>query len=422
MKQNNNNKKKKQAKRNNQRRNNNRIRRSMPAAQTTGFARRFNVTKLSATSATVSGADLVYAIPNEILTTSTVMSVIPCNPAYWTGTRIAALAQGYQNYRPLKFNVHYVPQCAVTQQGNVLAGTIWHDAPPITNLQQTLRTSNGGMMTQCYKPAVSVIRPKTNLQLNLYRMGGDIDDQSMPFFFIAISVACKDNNNNLINPGYFYVDYTFVFKNPMGQGITYNNSGLTTFNLAIDKLQKQNATAILCSELVAENFTLNIGARINIEYNSDQDAYDFNYNGTPVPAPAGDIWILSNGYSMSLTRSQMEAQTKFKILYNTEVDATATSIPIQPNAAVSFPYTDITGSNIYTVVNNSDSIKVMTTPQIDIYYKIDDIYQNFGKIVQIANSIPIYEASMARYLLKDAYLMRKQQPPRLLPFSVKDQE
>lgn len=66
----------------------------------------------------VVGRDLVTPIPNNVVGRDyleQLFTVIPANPAYWTGTRISQLAPGYMQYRPLNFKWEYVPQVAVTQ-------------------------------------------------------------------------------------------------------------------------------------------------------------------------------------------------------------------------------------------------------------------------------------------------------------------
>jgi len=234
-----------------------RRRRNLAAAYTKSFKREFSILRQTGTSMRVKGRDLIYKIPNNLESNNKtdVITVIPCNPAYWTGTRMAAISAGYQNYRPIVFKITYVPQCAVTQQGNVIGGTIWNMSPNDSNLQQTLRTSNGGMLTQCYKPFTTNIELGTNLQFNLFRMGGKFDQESNPFIYIAMSIGTKDANNNNIIPGYFYVHYEYELKNPIGDTIKYFNSGLIQNN---DKPTIYvNQTLINCSDK-----NINIGATI----------------------------------------------------------------------------------------------------------------------------------------------------------------
>lgn len=240
-----------------------RKRRNLAAAYMKSFKREFSILRQTGTSMRVKGRDLIYKIPNSLESNNNtdVITVIPCNPAYWTGTRMAAISAGYQNYRPIIFKVTYVPQCAVTQQGNVIGGTIWNMSPNDSNLQQTLRTSNGGMLTQCYKPFTTNIELGTNLQFNLFRMGGKFDQEANPFIYIAMSIGTKDSNNNNIIPGYFYVHYEYELKNPIGDTIKYFNSGL------IQNIQKPNIyvnqTLINCNDK-----HVNIGATIQ-----DDDRY-----------------------------------------------------------------------------------------------------------------------------------------------------
>lgn len=391
---------------NNQKRNRYRAKRrqrmALPAATTSNFVKRFMVDRLTATSARVSGSDLVYTIPNEITTNNNtnVITIIPSNPAYWTGTRIANIAMSYQNFRPVKFIVHYVPQVAVTQQGNVIGGTLWHDAPPSNNLQQTLRTSNGGIMTQCFRRSSSLIRLGSNLQYNLFRTGGDIDEQSMPFYYIGISVACKNSNNVQVVPGYFYVEYSFIFKNPIGNAINYYNSGLTLFNNVTSKISV-NTVAILCNDLVTEKATLNVGTVLDIEYDINEDVYNFVYNGTPVDQPAGLIWILSNGPNQTLSKAQMQAATKIPILYDNKiVQDEPPKVP--PHSAIIYKSVD-EDPFISIFVNKSQLLTDLTGSAVDkTYYVTNNVNQNFGILSNILNDFQEFLAKPTEYLIKKA--------------------
>lgn len=269
--------------------------RIMPAAQTPKFERQFTVLSQTANSMRVRGRDLIYQIPDELIATSQdtpVITVIPCNPAYWTGTRISALAAGYQNYRPLSFTMNYIPQCAVTQQGNVIAGTLWNQSPSFNNLQQTLRTSNGGMLTQCYAKASSVITLKSNLQFNLYRMAGEFDQESNPFIFIALAIGCVDLSGKKINPGYFYVTYEFVLKNPIGNTISYYNSQLVPLNVL--PVPFHNVSLINCKQFInPDNQEIPIGALLQDDYT--QNGRVITYNGAQVMLPEdAKFWVFAN--------------------------------------------------------------------------------------------------------------------------------
>jgi hypothetical protein len=258
------------------------LRRALPfkrgrvaAATSLQFKKKFKVFRQAGNSVRVSGRDLMYTIPDDNtspIQTTQVITVIPANPVYWLGTRISALAKGYQNYRPIKFKVTYVPIVSVNQQGNVIGGTVWDGGIQNDNIQQSLRTSNGGFLTQCYAPHTVTIRPKTNLQFNLYRVGGAFNQESNPFIFTALAIGCKVNNTRIV-PGYFYVTWCFELKNPIGANSTYFNTGLITYeNLP----RKINSTVINVNTTSEVPF----GAYIDVEYENDTKIA--KYNGTPI--------------------------------------------------------------------------------------------------------------------------------------------
>lgn len=288
------------------------IGKAMAAAQVPRIAREFKIIYQDGNTVRVSGRDLIYKIPDLISTTqSNIITCIPANPAYWTGTRISALAQGYQNYRPLSMKFHYVPQCAVTQQGNVLCGTLWNQAPTNDNLQQSLRTSNGGALSQCYSKFTSIVRMKTNLQYNLYRMAGQFDQESNPFIFIALAIACKNPNDQQIIPGYFYVEWSFILKNPIGNSIAYGNTGLIQYqNLITTPANKT------CVYLMQNDQQINCGTLIQLE--EDADNVVPMYNGSVVAPNSTDlVWEFYNTPVATTRLIQVQPITpKSKIRYD----------------------------------------------------------------------------------------------------------
>lgn len=267
-------------------------RQAIPMAVPAAYKKYFRLRNLGQTAIQVSGCDLIYKIPNslESLNNTQVITIIPANPAYWTGTRIAAIAQGYQNYRPVSLRIHYCPQCPVTQQGNVIGGTLWDDVPSAESMQQSLKTSNGGFLTQCYQPISTTIRLKTNLQMNLYRMAGKIDQQSNPFYFIALTIATLNSQNQLINPGIFYVEYAYILKNPIGVSTQYSNTGITTAQQI--NTYYTNAIAITCADIAINTATFPPGTRLDIEYVESTPTY--YYNNTPIARPTIPLWVLMN--------------------------------------------------------------------------------------------------------------------------------
>lgn len=203
--------------------------RALPASYASHVKPGFRIINRSATSTRVAGCDLVYPLPAEVASHSgsdeLLFSVIPANPAYWTGTRIAQIAPAYMNYRPLAVTFHYIPQVAVTQPGSVIYGTLWNGAAPSGDLQQTLNTSNGGGIINCYVPATTRIALGNNLQQNLFTLNGAIEPDTSPFVFVAVARGCiNEAGTQQIVPGYWMVDYIYDFKNPIGQTWVYDRS------------------------------------------------------------------------------------------------------------------------------------------------------------------------------------------------------
>lgn len=64
----------------------------MPASFTNAMRSRFSMSATGPDTVRVSGVDLVQGIPSSVISTDgnlQLFTVIPANPAYWGGTRIA---------------------------------------------------------------------------------------------------------------------------------------------------------------------------------------------------------------------------------------------------------------------------------------------------------------------------------------------
>jgi len=365
-------------------------RNTIPMATRTKFSKDFRILRQNGTSATVSGRDLIYTIPDTLtapIQTTQVITIIPANPAYWIGTRIGALAQGYQNYRPLYFEVTYVPQCAVTQQGNVLAGTIWNQAPNNQGLQQTLRTSNGGQLSQCYNKFTSIVRPKSNLQYNLYRMAGQFDQESNPFIYIALAIGCTNSNGQKIVPGYFYVTWKYELKNPIGEAIQYYNTGLILYqNIETNYNNKTIVFAGINDTIIATGTT--------IQLEDDGNTVTPLYNGSVlIPSESSPVWEFGNNNTTKQNTRLVPVDTKTTIYYTAKYTSQTTESGIG--------YTVEDGDNYVT--------HLYTTSQSITYpvgsYKITRRSQNFGSLVEqtalkLIFSIPKEKAEMVLQLTR----------------------
>lgn len=163
------------------------------------------------------GFDLVQPVPGFQYMTgaSGVFLVIPSNPAYWQGTRVAGVAAVYQQFRPLKFDVKYVPSVPVTVPGNVIYGTLWQQGVSDEALQQSLATSNGGGIVTCYQSAWSRVRCNNNtLPQKFYEVAGHPATQSAnPFHWIAYYSGGGEQS---APPGYVIVHWEFEFTVGVG--------------------------------------------------------------------------------------------------------------------------------------------------------------------------------------------------------------
>jgi hypothetical protein len=348
--------------------------RRIPAAYTKNFNKMFKVVRQDGNSMTVKGRDLVYAIPDGLkaeFQDTSVVTVIPCNPCYWVGTRVSAIANGYQNYRPLKFTVHYVPQCAVTQQGNVICGTLWNQTPASSNLQQTLRTSSGGVLTQCYKPATSVVSMRSNLQFNLFRCGGKFDQESNPFNFIAISVGCTDASDTKIIPGYFYVNWEYSFKNPIGYSTAFRNSGLKP--LSEMDLTMANTTLISCQ--ADKDVGTEVGMIIQVDKAKDSDELLFTYNNTNLNLSKNSSLLCWNFSNRPLTENEIEHipdsyEYPYTLTGNIGTGAQGSKFPPKTMTVMIYPDDP---NQVFVVVNALDQPIVYTNNPFSNY----KFYQRF---------------------------------------------
>lgn len=165
----------------------------------------------------VAGEDLIIPVPDTLGTDvgGKVFLSFPANPLYWSGTRLAGLARVYQQYRPLKLEVEYVPQVPVTIPGQVIMGTLWNVESRFTSLQQNLMTSDGARMVQCYERCVSRVNLKSSrLPQRFFNVFGDMSSQSCnPFMWLAYYTGTSDT---VSQPGYIYVRWKYRFTVAVG--------------------------------------------------------------------------------------------------------------------------------------------------------------------------------------------------------------
>lgn len=268
---------------------------ALPAAYTTHVQPRFSIESRTADTCIVSGTDLVYSIPATVLDDdNTLFSLFPANPAYWTGTKISQIAPAYMTYRPLAFRVSYIPQVAVTQQGTVFMGTLWNGAAPSDNIQQSLFTSNGGLLTQCYVPADRTVSLGRNLQQNLFTMNDSLNPDTCPFLYMAGVRGAS------VVPGYFYVSYRYEFRNPLGSAWLYATTpGLTVADLP--GIPRYANMSIVLMEAAA-----GFGPGTIMDYERDGT---ITYHNTAVSLASNVSIILFANQQSSLTAQSVDDRT-----------------------------------------------------------------------------------------------------------------
>lgn len=235
--------------------------RALPAAYASHVKPSFRIISKAQNSVRVAGCDLVQSLPpsiSKISGSDNLFTIISSNPAYWMGTRVAQIAPAYMNYRPIRMTLNYIPQVAVTQAGTVIMGTLWNGASPASDIQQTLLTSNGGRMINCYVPATTRIALGANLPQNLFTLNGSLEPDTQPFIFVAIARGCTNSEGTVV-PGYFFVEYEYEFKNPIGAAWLYQRSDIMKFSEFSNPML--NSSIIL----MEQNSTLGPGTIIDVE-------------------------------------------------------------------------------------------------------------------------------------------------------------
>lgn len=340
--------------------------RALPASYASHVKPGFRIINKGSVSTRVAGCDLVYSLPAAIASKTGsdefLFSVIPSNPAYWTGTRIAQMAPAYMNYRPISLSFHYIPQVAVTQPGSVIYGTLWNGAAPSGDLQQTLNTSNGGGIINCYVPASTRIALGNNLQQNLFTLNGDINPDTSPFVFVAVARGCTNTEGtSQVVPGYWMVDYVYDFKNPIGQTWIYDRTLATQFPITSWSLP--NRSLVLLEQIT--------GFGPGTVFDCEQDLegnITYYYRGTPVEVPEG-TWVqaFQNGQSSSpqllLARiSELETKKYLPIPITQIADGSGNPIRFTHHLDGS-----VVGPGAYYLIPTSTGKRLTSSPtQIDL--------------------------------------------------------
>lgn len=301
--------------------------RALPASYASHVKAAFRMSR-TGDGVRVSGCDLVTPLPSVIETVDGtneyLFAVITANPLYWTGTRIAQIGAAYMNYRPLSMVFRYIPQVAVTQAGTVIMGTLWNGSAPSADLQQTLLTSNGGCMINCYVPGNTRVKLGTNLQQNLFTCNGDINPDTSPFIFVATTRGCVSNSssNEQVVPGYFYVEYEYEFKNPIGQSWTYLRSAPVEYSSVDWSLP--NRSIVLLQQAAG----FGPGTVLDVEVEGGSTLV--KYRGTTVTLPTSTyVQAFQNGQNSAINELAVRSILTPQYLTTFEYDSGSDSYPIE---------------------------------------------------------------------------------------------
>lgn len=184
----------------------------------------------SADACIVTGYDLVTYTATSY---NYISYFVPVNPIGWSGTRVAAIATGYQNYRPLSIKIHYRPQVGSTDTKSLFIGTIWQNNTinAIASIEPSLLTSSGGTYVPSWQSVSSVVPCGDRLPQRMYPIR-DPESANVPFFLVARSSPDGPSGSAVAMPGRVFVEYTFRFNNAIGV-----TSGYSDWATATDTLQ-----------------------------------------------------------------------------------------------------------------------------------------------------------------------------------------
>lgn len=235
----------------------------------------------SADSCIVTGFDLVqYAADVNYIS-----YFVPVNPIGWAGTRVAAIASAYQNYRPLAIKIHYRPQVGSTDTKSLFIGTLWqrNTINTIASIEPSLLTSAGGTYVPSWQSVSTVVPCGNKLPQNMYPIR-DPTSEVVPFYIIARSSTGGSSTAATQMPGRIFIEYTFQFHNAVGVASDYSNWTTTTNSLGT---QTSAANAALNTGIVVDTSdptSLPIGSLLSWDRTVDSAGAEFYYpkvNGNP---------------------------------------------------------------------------------------------------------------------------------------------
>lgn len=180
----------------------------------------------------VRGFDLVTAFSGD----HNISYFMPANPVLWPGTRIAAIASGFQNYRPLKFVIHYRPQVGSDSILSMFIGTIWQNnyITGRDQIEPSLVTSPGGVYEPAWQSSMTEVKCGNNLPQRMYPIR-DPSYTTIPFSVVARAAAGDSLSRAVEMPGRIFIEYTYEFRNAIGLGSGYGPAQLHKVDVHLRK-------------------------------------------------------------------------------------------------------------------------------------------------------------------------------------------
>lgn len=359
------------------------------------------------------GFDLVQSVPGfqYMSGASGVFIVIPSNPAYWTGTRVSGIAQVYQQFRPIKFDVKYVPSVPVTVPGNVIYGTLWQQGVTDAALQQSLATSNGGGITTCYQSTWSRVRCNQNtLPQRFYDTAGHPSHQSAnPFHWIAYYSGGGDNS---AAPGYVIVHWEYEFTVGLGS----NTRSFATIDAsdptAKRVMQEMNSFSFFgVPLLVLKNYAVKLLRKVSIMLLTDAlthltqgNSNSANATDETVTLPSGSTFEYivgpndSNGFSVVTQGSDRYEVPDDTIVFVemcgqaiSKRTITKPSLPVIDVAYITISgkkatpsyVTEDSGRYVNHYTNDVEQHVVVYWTPIDVGYYKAEVYNNMPDVIDV---------------------------------------
>lgn len=169
--------------------------------------------------------------------------ILPFSPCKWLGTRTATLCSTYSSFRPKRVRITYRPIRGANNSGAVAIGCIFDGAAAhFTNRDtgfQALTASNGGYLTNIWKPHSSMVALQTSLRANTFPLY-NVDPDDIPFYILGIVSGIA----NGVTAGYIEINATLTLHNPLTNIIPNTSSNYVEGQFVDESTETQQSTIL----------------------------------------------------------------------------------------------------------------------------------------------------------------------------------